>query len=108
MCDLEDEEEEEEACQLCNDGRLSFPPPPIYCSSCNCRISDEGVYYTPGEELSDAQYLFCSPCHTHCRSNFKLSEITISKANMIKWNNAENQIIEEVNKLHPSLSFSMS
>ncbi|XP_019100938.1 PREDICTED: histone acetyltransferase HAC2-like [Camelina sativa] len=100
MCALEeedDEDEDKELCQLCGNGRLPLPPPPIYCLRCNRRIKDDAVYYTPGEEeIKDAQLNFCSPCRTVCSNKFKLtSGITISKANMLECNNLKNQAFEQ-------------
>ncbi|CAL9239710.1 unnamed protein product [Arabidopsis halleri] len=94
MCDHK--EEEEEACQLCVDGRLLYPPPPLYCSLCNRRIDDESFYYTPDEEeLTDAKHQICSPCHTKCKTKFTLCGIFIDKNKMLRRNNVDNANTEE-------------
>ncbi|CAH2065891.1 unnamed protein product [Thlaspi arvense] len=85
----------EEPCQLCGEGPLMFPAVPIYCSLCSRRIKEKSVYYIPEEKISDAQHQLCNPCHTRCRSKFSLFGISITKANMLKKNNAENQDPEE-------------
>lgn len=103
MCDLK-----EEACQLCCDGVLMFPAQPIYCSICTFRIKEKSFYYVPEESISDAQHQICNPCYNRSRSKFSLSGISISKAKMLKKNNADNQNIEEVTICFISLSFSFS
>ncbi|KAL0801020.1 hypothetical protein Bca101_056196 [Brassica carinata] len=56
-----------ETCQLCGEGQLLLPAPPLYCSLCNGRIEDKSSYYTPEETISGAQHQICSPCYDRCR-----------------------------------------
>ncbi|CAH8386523.1 unnamed protein product [Eruca vesicaria subsp. sativa] len=84
-----------ETCQLCGDGLLLFPAPPLYCSLCPKRIEYEASYYTPQETINGAQHQICNPCYRKKRK-FTLSGVTITKANLLKHNNdANNQDIEE-------------
>ncbi|KAG7650846.1 Zinc finger TAZ-type [Arabidopsis thaliana x Arabidopsis arenosa] len=93
MCDLK---EEEESCQLCDDGTLLFPPQPLYCLLCSRRIDDRSFYYTPGEEeLSNAQHQICSPCHSRCKTKFPLCGVFIDKHKMLKRSNFDNADTEE-------------
>ncbi|CAA7014927.1 unnamed protein product [Microthlaspi erraticum] len=91
MCDLN----KEEACQLCCDGVLMFPALPIYCSICTFRIKEKSFYYVPEEKISDAQHQICNPCYNRSRTKFTLLDVSITKAKMLKKNNADNQNIEE-------------
>jgi len=104
MCDLK---EEEESCQLCDDGTLLFPPQPLYCLLCSRRIDDRSFYYTPGEEeLSNAQHQICSPCHSRCKTKFPLCGVFIDKHKMLKRSNFDNADTEEVNFITLSISLS--
>lgn len=94
----------EDLCQLCGGGRVLFPPPPIYCSFCTTRIKDTASYYTIGEELGDAQYQLCSTCYNRSKRKFTVYGIDITKDQMLKMNNTDNQIAEEVNFISPSFS----
>ncbi|XP_006391501.2 histone acetyltransferase HAC2 [Eutrema salsugineum] len=89
-CDLK-----EEGCQLCGEGPLLFPAQPIYCSLCPRRIKEKSTYYIPEEKIGDAQHQICNPCYSRCRSKFILSGFSLSKANLLKKNNADNQHAEE-------------
>ncbi|EOA34631.1 hypothetical protein CARUB_v10022194mg [Capsella rubella] len=95
---IEKSDLEEESCHLCGDGKLSFPPPPIYCLSCHRRVGDKGFYYTPAEEevTSDAQLYLCRPCYHPLASKVTLiTGVTFTKSKMVKRNNADNQVMEQ-------------
>ncbi|PPR89132.1 hypothetical protein GOBAR_AA31552 [Gossypium barbadense] len=51
----------ENSCQLCAVEKLTFEPPPIYCSTCGARIKRNAMYYTMG--AGDTRHYFCIPCH---------------------------------------------
>lgn len=60
--------ENENSCQLCKLERLTFEPPPIYCSPCGSRIKQSAPYYIATISES-GHYNFCVPCYTECRGD---------------------------------------
>jgi E1A/CREB-binding protein len=52
----------ENSCQLCAVEKLTFEPPPIYCSPCGARIKRNAMYYTMG--AGDIRHYFCIPCNS--------------------------------------------
>lgn len=57
----------ENSCQLCAIEKLTFEPPPIYCSICGARIKRNATYYTCGS--SDTRQYLCIPCHNEARGD---------------------------------------
>ncbi|MQM16801.1 hypothetical protein Taro_049762, partial [Colocasia esculenta] len=57
----------ENSCQLCAVEKLTFDPPPIYCSLCGARIKRNATYYTIG--TGDARQFFCIPCYNEARGD---------------------------------------
>ncbi|GMH17538.1 hypothetical protein Nepgr_019379 [Nepenthes gracilis] len=57
----------ENSCQLCAVERLTFEPPPIYCTPCGARIKRNATYYTVG--TGDTRHYFCIPCHNEARGD---------------------------------------
>nr|CAB3448804.1 unnamed protein product [Digitaria exilis] len=57
--------ENENSCQLCRVEKLTFEPPPIYCSPCGARIKRNAPYYTVG--TGDTRHYFCIPCYNESR-----------------------------------------
>jgi len=57
--------ENENSCQLCRVEKLTFEPPPIYCSPCGARIKRNAPYYTVG--TGDTRHFFCIPCYNESR-----------------------------------------
>ncbi|CAD5186956.1 unnamed protein product [Musa acuminata subsp. malaccensis] len=55
----------ENSCQLCAVEKLTFEPPPIYCSPCGARIKRNAFYYTIGS--SETRHYFCIPCYNEAR-----------------------------------------
>ncbi|XP_020582739.1 histone acetyltransferase HAC1-like isoform X2 [Phalaenopsis equestris] len=55
----------ENSCQLCAVEKLTFEPPPIYCTLCGTRIKRNAMYYTIGN--SDTRHYFCIPCYNDAR-----------------------------------------
>ncbi|CAI9097131.1 OLC1v1033474C3 [Oldenlandia corymbosa var. corymbosa] len=53
----------ENSCQLCAVEKLTFEPPPIYCTPCNSRIKRNAMYYTIG--TGDTRHYFCIPCYNN-------------------------------------------
>lgn len=55
----------ENSCQLCAVEKLTFEPPPIYCTLCGARIKRNAMYYTVGS--GDTRHYFCIPCYNEAR-----------------------------------------
>ncbi|KOM44695.1 hypothetical protein LR48_Vigan05g230000 [Vigna angularis] len=57
----------ENSCQLCAVEKLTFEPPPIYCTTCGVRIKRNNMYYTMG--TGDTRHYFCIPCYNEPRGD---------------------------------------
>ncbi|CAA7407437.1 unnamed protein product [Spirodela intermedia] len=57
----------ENSCQLCAVEKLTFEPPPIYCSLCGGRIKRNANYYAVGS--GDTRHYFCVPCYNDSRGD---------------------------------------
>jgi hypothetical protein len=57
----------ENSCQLCAIEKLTFDPPPIYCTSCGVRIKRNAQFYTMG--AGDTRHCFCIPCYNDVRGD---------------------------------------
>ncbi|WOK94393.1 hypothetical protein Cni_G03095 [Canna indica] len=57
----------ENSCQLCAVEKLTFEPPPIYCSPCGARIKRNALYYTIGS--GETRHYFCIPCYNEARGD---------------------------------------
>ncbi|XP_078439698.1 histone acetyltransferase of the CBP family 1 isoform X2 [Wolffia australiana] len=57
----------ENSCQLCAVERLTFDPPPIYCSPCGARIKRNAPYYTVG--TGETRHFFCTHCYNESRGD---------------------------------------
>ncbi|OAY63197.1 putative histone acetyltransferase HAC-like 1 [Ananas comosus] len=57
----------ENSCQLCAVEKLTFEPPPIYCSVCGARIKRNAMYYTIGS--GETRHYICVPCYNECRGD---------------------------------------
>ncbi|XP_010539592.1 PREDICTED: histone acetyltransferase HAC1-like [Tarenaya hassleriana] len=78
----------ENSCQLCAVEKLTFEPPPIYCTPCGSRIKRNANYYTVG--AGDTRHCFCIPCYNDSRGDTILAEgTTIPKARLEKKKNDE-------------------
>ncbi|XP_022714681.1 histone acetyltransferase HAC1-like isoform X2 [Durio zibethinus] len=78
----------ENSCQLCAVEKLTFEPPPIYCSPCGARIKRNAMYYTMG--AGDTRHYFCIPCHNEARGDIIVVDGTaIPKARLEKKKNDE-------------------
>ncbi|KAG5392416.1 hypothetical protein IGI04_022379 [Brassica rapa subsp. trilocularis] len=78
----------ENSCQLCAVEKLTFEPPPIYCTPCGARIKRNAMYYTvvSGEH----RHYFCIPCYNGSRGDTILAEGTsMPKARLEKKTNDE-------------------
>ncbi|RID57813.1 hypothetical protein BRARA_F01165 [Brassica rapa] len=78
----------ENSCQLCAVEKLTFEPPPIYCTPCGARIRRNAMYYTvvSGEH----RHYFCIPCYNGSRGDTILAEGTsMPKARLEKKTNDE-------------------
>ncbi|XP_057968061.1 histone acetyltransferase HAC1 [Malania oleifera] len=78
----------ENSCQLCAVEKLTFEPPPIYCTPCGARIKRNAMYYTVG--TGDTRHYFCIPCYNEARSDTILVDGTaVLKARLEKKKNDE-------------------
>ncbi|KAJ7962646.1 histone acetyltransferase HAC1-like [Quillaja saponaria] len=78
----------ENSCQLCAVEKLTFEPPPIYCSTCGARIKRNAMYYTMG--AGDTRHYFCIPCYNEARGdNIIVDGTTMPKARLEKKKNDE-------------------
>ncbi|KAK8916490.1 Histone acetyltransferase HAC1 [Platanthera zijinensis] len=57
----------ENSCQLCAVEKLTFEPPPIYCTPCGARIKRNAMFYTVG--TGDTRHYFCIPCYNEARGD---------------------------------------
>ncbi|CAA0815880.1 Histone acetyltransferase HAC1 [Striga hermonthica] len=57
----------ENSCQLCAVEKLTFEPPPIYCTPCGARIKRNAPYYTVG--AGETRHCFCIPCYNDSRGD---------------------------------------
>ncbi|KAI3512982.1 hypothetical protein L1887_20305 [Cichorium endivia] len=78
----------ENCCQLCAVEKLSFEPPPIYCTPCGARIKRNAMFYTIG--TGDTRHYFCIPCYNETRGEtINVDGTNILKARMEKKKNDE-------------------
>ncbi|KAK1317719.1 Histone acetyltransferase HAC1 [Acorus calamus] len=78
----------ENSCQLCAVEKLTFEPPPIYCTPCGARIKRNAMYYTVG--TGDTRHYFCIPCYNEVRGDtIEVEGAAIPKARMEKKKNDE-------------------
>ncbi|KAJ6676005.1 HISTONE ACETYLTRANSFERASE HAC12 [Salix viminalis] len=78
----------ENSCQLCAVEKLTFEPPPIYCTPCGGRIKRNAMYYTMG--AGDTRHFFCIPCYNEARGDTIVADgSAILKARLEKKRNDE-------------------
>ncbi|KAG8638160.1 histone acetyltransferase HAC1 isoform X2 [Manihot esculenta] len=78
----------ENSCQLCAVEKLTFEPPPIYCTPCGARIKRNAMYYTMG--AGDTRHYFCIPCYNEARGDtIVVDGSAIQKARLEKKKNDE-------------------
>ncbi|KAH9622849.1 hypothetical protein KSS87_007187 [Heliosperma pusillum] len=78
----------ENSCQLCAVEKLSFEPPPIYCTPCGARIKRNAMYYTVG--AGDTRHYICIPCYNESRGDtIAVDGTAIAKGRMEKKKNDE-------------------
>ena len=78
----------ENSCQLCAVEKLTFEPPPIYCTPGGARIKRNAMYYTMG--AGDTRHYFCIPCYNEARGDTIVVDGTaIPKARLEKKKNDE-------------------
>ncbi|KAK1433395.1 hypothetical protein QVD17_10305 [Tagetes erecta] len=78
----------ENSCQLCAVEKLSFEPPPTYCTPCGARIKRNAMFYTVG--TGDTRHYFCIPCYNEARGDtVNVDGANISKARFEKKKNDE-------------------
>lgn len=78
----------ENSCQLCAVEKLTFEPPPIYCTPCGARIKRNAMYYTMGS--GDTRHYFCIPCYNEVRGDtVEVDGLTFLKSRLEKRKNDE-------------------
>ncbi|CAN1299120.1 Histone acetyltransferase HAC1 [Linum perenne] len=78
----------ENSCQLCAVEKLTFEPPPIYCTPCGARIKRNAMYYTMG--AGETRHFFCIPCYNETRGeSIVVDGTSIPKARLEKKKNDE-------------------
>ncbi|CAN0840429.1 Histone acetyltransferase HAC12 [Linum grandiflorum] len=78
----------ENSCQLCAVEKLTFEPPPIYCTPCGARIKRNAMYYTMG--AGETRHFFCIPCYNESRGeSIVVDGTSIPKARLEKKKNDE-------------------
>ncbi|GFP96135.1 histone acetyltransferase hac1 [Phtheirospermum japonicum] len=78
----------ENSCQLCAVEKLTFEPPPTYCTPCGARIKRNAMYYTIG--AGETRHYFCIPCYNETRGDtISVDGTAIPKARMEKKKNDE-------------------
>ncbi|XP_020252526.1 histone acetyltransferase HAC1-like isoform X2 [Asparagus officinalis] len=78
----------ENSCQLCAVEKLTFEPPPIYCTPCGARIKRNAMYYTMGS--GDTRHFFCIPCYNEARGDtIEVEGSAFPKAKLEKKRNDE-------------------
>ncbi|KAG8387066.1 hypothetical protein BUALT_Bualt03G0214700 [Buddleja alternifolia] len=78
----------ENSCQLCAVEKLTFEPPPIYCTPCGARIKRNAMYYTIG--AGETRHCFCIPCYNEARGDtIMVDGSAIPKARVEKRKNDE-------------------
>lgn len=55
------------SCQLCAVEKLTFEPPPIYCTPCGARIKRNATFYTMG--TGETRHFLCIPCYNEARGD---------------------------------------
>lgn len=76
------------ACRLCAVEKLTFEPPPIYCTACGARIKRNASYYTTGS--GDTRHYFCVPCYNEVRSeNVEMEGMIYPKSKLERKKNDE-------------------
>ncbi|KAM0891670.1 hypothetical protein ACQ4PT_026242 [Festuca glaucescens] len=80
--------ENENSCQLCKVEKLTFKPPPIYCSPCGAEIKRNAPFYTVG--TGDTRHFFCIPCYNESRGDtIEVDGLNFLKARFEKIRNDE-------------------
>ncbi|XP_019707806.1 probable histone acetyltransferase HAC-like 1 isoform X2 [Elaeis guineensis] len=78
----------ENSCQLCAVEKLTFDPPPIYCTPCGARIKRNAMYYTIGS--GETRHCFCIPCYNEARGEtIEVDGSQFQKAKLEKKRNDE-------------------
>ena len=87
----------ENMCHLCLSERLTFEPPPLYCSTCAQRVKRAQQYWTPAHKMQDpmgqvVRYVWCGPCIKAQANGPELPDgRVIPKNQLVKRTNNEDQ-----------------
>ncbi|KAJ4801820.1 histone acetyltransferase of the CBP family 12 [Rhynchospora pubera] len=78
----------ENSCQLCAVEKLTFEPPPMYCTPCGAHIKRNGMYYTIG--TGEQRHYICIPCFNEARGDaIDVEGLLIAKSRLKKKKNDE-------------------
>lgn len=78
----------ENSCQLCAVEKLTFDPPPIYCTPCGGRIKRNAQFYTIG--AGETRHCFCIPCYNDIRGDtVSVDGLSFQKSRLEKRRNDE-------------------
>jgi E1A/CREB-binding protein len=78
----------ENSCQLCAVEKLTFEPPPIYCTPCGARIKRNAMYYTIG--TGEQRHCICIPCFNEARGDtIEVEGHVVAKTRLEKKKNDE-------------------
>ena len=79
-----------EACKACNaQCRLTFDPPPVYCTHCQKRIARGQVYYHAPQLVEVQKHAFCSGCWQKIQGSVEIEGKKVPKNQLQKRKNAE-------------------
>ncbi|KAF3339716.1 histone acetyltransferase HAC1-like isoform X2 [Carex littledalei] len=85
----------ENSCQLCGVEKLTFKPPPIYCTPCGVRIKRNTMYYHPVGTDQQRHYI-CIPCFNDASSEtIEIEGHVFPKRGLEKKRNDEKKTEEE-------------
>ncbi|XP_078157136.1 putative histone acetyltransferase HAC-like 1 [Carex rostrata] len=77
----------ENSCQLCAVEKLTFEPPPIYCTPCDDRIKRNAMYYTIC--INGQRHYICNSCFNATRGTINIEGQDVPKRNVEKKRNDE-------------------
>jgi E1A/CREB-binding protein len=81
----------ESACKSCGVEKLTFEPPPLYCSSCNVRIKPKQSFYAAQvpSQTGEAKQNFCTGCYQQFGPTVEIEGTHVQKSALMKRKNEE-------------------
>lgn len=77
------------ACKACGVEKLSFEPPPMYCTNCNVRIKPKQTYYLAGAPTQSDKQTFCTGCFSGFGPSIEIDGNRFAKNQLTKRKNEE-------------------